>query len=351
VIVPFRSKYTPIGLDIGACAVKAVQLQSIGRRWHLAAMTNLPRPQINAPLDRAGVRRIADVLYRQGFYGHSVILAAPNDKLAADILELPPRSAGVPLEQIARSEMARIIGAPIGGFEMAFWDLPTQTRTSSGTSVLALGLRHTDADPLLELFDFEGLSVDAIDSQSCALARACQTQINSVTGITTILDMGWNAALLVLIHEGVVVYRRPLNESGIHALHKTIASKLGLSDHIIQLALHPLDNTDSTPPLAPDLWNGIRTLAGKHMEHLVSELLASFVYAAHRYPDAHAQQLLLVGGGATLPDAQGYLQRYLDVDVKTITLADLVECPPFLVEKCQSPSLITALGLAQHESR
>src|SRR5688572_30026381 len=101
-MLPFSTKYTPIGLDIGSCSIKAVQLQRVREDWRVAAVTSLPRPQINAPLDRIAVRRIADVLYRQGFHGQSVVLAAPSDKLAADILELPPRTSGVPLEQIAR---------------------------------------------------------------------------------------------------------------------------------------------------------------------------------------------------------------------------------------------------------
>jgi Tfp pilus assembly PilM family ATPase len=356
---PFATDYSPIGVDIGACSMKAAQLCRTREGWRVSAATSLARVQIDAPLDRTAVRRLADVLYRQGFQGNQIVLAAPSDKLAVDILELPPRAAGAPLEQIARSEMARITGAAVGTFEMALWDLPTQARANNSTSVLAVALRHSDSDPWLDLFEEEGLTVRGVDAPSCAVARACAPQTQTSAGITTILDIGWNAASLVLIHQGIVVYRRALADAGVCALHKQIGLKLGLAEKVIQYVLGPSDDAEDVENrIEADLWAGIRALVGKHVEGITQELQASFAYAAHRYPEAEIKQLLLIGGGATLPDVCGCLTRCLDVEVKIMALAQLcggaappLECPVALAEKCQSPTLITALGLAQYEER
>lgn len=349
---PFSTNYSPIGVDIGAYSIKATQLHRTRESWRIFAATSLARVQIDAPLDRIAVRRLADVLYRQGFHGNQIVLAAPSDKLTMDILELPPRTAGVPFEQIARSEMARITGAAVGSFEMAAWDLPSQARANSATGVLAIALRHSDADPLLDLFEQEGLAVCAIDAPSCAVARACLPQTQTSTGITTILDIGWNSASLFLIHQGMVVYRRALGDAGVCALHTIIGVKLGLAEKMIQYVLGPSDDGQTAESrVDADLWTGIRTLVSKHLEGITQELKASFAYAAHRYPDSEIKQLLLVGGGAELPDVCGFLARCLHIDVKKMAAAQLIECPATITEKCQSPELTMALGLAQYDER
>src|SRR5262245_56752970 len=99
-----RSSTSPIGLDIVARQVKAVQLKQTGNdggaAWRLCAMASIPR-SAEGDVSAEEAKRIADVLDRRGFRGCEVVLAVPSEKLLATNLELPVRTPQMPFEQIA----------------------------------------------------------------------------------------------------------------------------------------------------------------------------------------------------------------------------------------------------------
>ena len=125
-------KRSPIGLDVGARQVKAVQLAraaGTSSGWHVALAASFPRSEAGVPVSPAEAKRIADVLFRKGFSGGEVVLAVPPDKLLREILELPPRGAAVPHEQIARMELSRTHRCAPDSFELGCWDLPAPARS------------------------------------------------------------------------------------------------------------------------------------------------------------------------------------------------------------------------------
>src|SRR3954453_3394349 len=103
-----RAARSPIGIDIGRRAIKAVQLERtkgpatsspenplLG--WRVAGATLLPRTEnsTGAP-SAAEIRQLADALERKSFQGSDVVLAAPEGLLCS-VLELPPLSASAPV--------------------------------------------------------------------------------------------------------------------------------------------------------------------------------------------------------------------------------------------------------------
>src|SRR5688500_18704538 len=121
---------SPIGLDLGARRVKAVQLEpsaDVASGWRVAAATCVNRAAPGTPFTADEVARVGDTLDRLGFMGTRVALAAPVDKLISAMLELP-KSGQIPLEQIARVEIARTNKIPPESFEMGCWELPVPAR-------------------------------------------------------------------------------------------------------------------------------------------------------------------------------------------------------------------------------
>ena len=57
-MLSFSKKITPIGLDIGSCSIKAVQLQSVREQWRVAAATSLTG-QLDAGLQVIALDQIA----------------------------------------------------------------------------------------------------------------------------------------------------------------------------------------------------------------------------------------------------------------------------------------------------
>src|SRR3954469_1066605 len=86
---------TAIGLDLGAKRVKAIQLEHGPDGPRVAAAAVAPRAGAGGggSIVTAGeVAALADLLYRTGFDGRQVVLAAPAGQVLTGVMELPPRA-------------------------------------------------------------------------------------------------------------------------------------------------------------------------------------------------------------------------------------------------------------------
>src|SRR4051794_35623253 len=115
---PFTRSRTPIGLDVAGRWVKAVQLSRTATGLRLAAAARVARADPAAGFSEADAQVLAGVLERAGFQGHDVVLGAPREMLLSDVLELPPRASGAPIEQLARVELARANKCDPASFEL-----------------------------------------------------------------------------------------------------------------------------------------------------------------------------------------------------------------------------------------
>ena len=372
--------HSPIGVDAGARTVKAVQL---GRdrfgdgRWRVTAVAEVPRDDVAPPaaggslqpprpsyvLAAAEVRRLTGTLERQGFRGTDVVLAAPSERLVSSMLELPPRSSNAPLEQIARMEVARAHRFAPDSFEMGCWDLPAAARASKQTPVLAVACTHADAAAVMDPFEAEGLNVTALDVKAAALARACAPLLTADAGaITGIVDLGWTGATLSLMHQDVAIYGRTLGDCGLLRLYHTLSARLGLEIEVIDYLLSdsgitgavvaaPAEPSPMPVPVPARRKAKAATdaagLIAAHFEAAVHELHVSLTYAQHQYPDTPLSQLLVVGGGGCIRGVTEHLRSTLGIEARAVAPKDVVECSAGALEKCASPGLTGALGLAQ----
>jgi Tfp pilus assembly PilM family ATPase len=342
----------PIGLDLGGRTVKAVQLERVRRAWRLRSAIAVTLPDANQPLDAAAVQYLKDALFRHGFAGRDLVLAAPTKQMTMEVLELPPRASGAPIEQIARMEMARCAKLESEPFEMDCWDLPGPTRGSNQTAVMAVALRHTDANALLDPFDAEGFNVIAIDARCCALARACRPKETEGT-ITAVLDLGWIGSLMGLVRDGLVIYQRWLADAQLGSLQNLVADEFQLDEQEASFVLRDvgLGGTPGAELATASHAARLRELIGRHTEPLVEEIEAAFHYAVHRYPDTPIARLLLAGGGSCIAGICPFLAERLDREVEVLSPARLVAASPELAKRCDDGVFATALGLALHGAK
>ena len=342
---------TPIGVDVGSRAIKAAQLARVKRGWRLHAHAMLPLTTTLADaagaavewtIDHSTVERLLELFDRRGFSGCRIVLPVPAAKLESDLLDLPPRSSGAPIEQIARGEMARASSLQSCPFEMGSWDLPAPER-SDGTAVLAVAVRHADADALIDPFERCGANVVALDTASWGLARALAPCAAESSCVTAVVDLGFAGSNLVLLGEGRVLYQRHLREAGVGAMHRTVAERFDAPEEAARLLLTQPNVMEDAGRHA---W--IRKLISNYVEHLVDELQVSFAFAAHRYPGLPLKKLLLSGGGAALFGLAQSIASRLSVEVAVPRAKDLVEVPARLSDCAESVVLATAIGLAMH---
>jgi len=328
----------PIGLDLGGSRIKAAQLKRTSTGWALHAFASIPRAIEGAPLDASEARRVNDVLFRQGFTGDSVVLALPDVKLLTVNLELPPRSEEIPLDQIARAEFARSVKAESDPFEFAYWDLPAPARATKSTHVMGVGCRHADAEPIVEALELAGFDVAAIDVEATALTRACASVLAPPHEITALVDIGYSAVRLFVIHQGVVTYRRALAGNGMRALRQSVADQINVKDDpavldyvLEQVSLEEHATRDTTTKDGGSS-SGSSSVAIEqtkrvvcaHLDGVLAEVTTSLSYTAHQYPDAPVRRVLVTGGGASMPGLPQYLGSKLNIETRAVRCTDLL---------------------------
>jgi Tfp pilus assembly PilM family ATPase len=290
------------------------------------------------------LRELRAALVRQGFLGTRVVLAVPEEKLVTGLLELPPRSSGAPVDQIARTELANLHGFDPAQAEAVSWDLPQTARAKDATHAMAMACRHGDAEALLDLVEETGLDVVALSSRLHALVRASRA-VGTDSGMTAILDLEWNRGTLILMYRQTVVYRWMMPEAAMLHLSKALSDHGGLDDEQIgylltDVGLTPSDAVDKS------LCDLVGALIRKHLDALVPAMGSPLAYAVQLYPEASIGQMLLTGFGARLPGAAEYLHKSLGFPVRVTAPADIVRCPPSLGAKAVDPGLVVATGLA-----
>jgi Tfp pilus assembly PilM family ATPase len=342
---------TPIGIDLGGYAIKAVQLGRAGNEWRIRAAVSAALPVPNHPLDLHTVRFVREMLCRHGFASERIVLAAPTQQLEVDVLEVPPRASGAPIEQIARLELARTAKLE-GGFELGCWDLPAPPRAAAAGAVMAVALRHEHAAALLDPFQADGFDVLAIDSKSWAMARAA-APVAPPDGITAVLDIGWNAALMVLMHGNVLVYQRVLPESGVGIVLRAIRDEFHLADDEAEYILRHVGTGELTIQATADVGQAkrIADLVHRYVDAMLSEIQPALDYASHRYAEKPLSSVQLCGGGASIAGLSELLSRRLAIPTNLLCPASLVECPAPLMSLCGDGVLTTALGLACHGTK
>jgi len=341
------STRSPIGMDVGARHIRAMQLHRQGGVWRVVAAAALPRTESPPIADEAQLRRFVGLLDRQGFVGRQVVLNVPEPMLFSGQLELPPRGSGAPLGQIAQMELARLHKREPDSFKMDSWDLPASARDLGTTHLMVAGCGHADANLMLDRFESVGLDVVALDTAAWSLARACRPLCQGDTQITGILDLGWSSARLAVLYGGVIIYERVVSEGGLGHLHTSLVDRTGQDPNVVAYLIQESSITgsrDSDPTGSPEVAAEIES----HVDVLVQLIGQSFSYASHRYRDAAGQRLVIVGGGAAVDAMCRRLAEAIDFDVTATTLTPLVDHPAGLIPDQDATAFTMALGLSQH---
>ena len=367
-----RPHYSPIGLDAGARAMKAIQLvhTRAGPKIHAAA--SFPRLTPGEDLNAAEVLRAAHVLRRQGFVGNDVVVGIPTANMLSGVLEIPARAPGappLPIDAIARQELARACKKDANSIELAWWELPSAStggsgvRGAQGAQAIALGCAHADADTLLACFDpavGAGLDVLAIDARPAAIARACAPLASASPNLTAVLDLGYGAAHILILSGSLLVYERTLAEASLRLLASGVANQLAtddaLADYILRvIGCKPIDqitSPDGTVPTAIEQAEDARALVCAHADALAGELRASMSYATRRF-DASLSRVLLSGAGADIPGLADRIGQRTGVEavIARVDALALAPVPPNDIDPALlGPGSTVALGLALHNA-
>lgn len=352
-LAAMRTSMSMVGVDIGTRWVKAAQLRRVGRSWRLHAAAKIERPLPDRVSLASGppawtadeAMRLGDVLERSGFHPAGLNVAAPREMLLATTLELPARSSGAPIEQIARAELARSGKCDAASMEMAMWDLPAAARSQAGTPVMAVALPSDRGEQIAAAFDSGAWEVHAIDFRPVGLARAVRPWLGN--GVGVVLEFGWDATLISLISAERVVFQRSLEDLGLGRLHGQMVLRTGLAVADIDAALNPPD-TEACGHRASSILMSCRALIADHMERLGTELSRSLGYAQHRHANTAVTGLCLVGDGGLISGVRERLSAAAGLEARVVTPESVAICKSIPARLAGDPAMAAAVGLAMN---
>lgn len=354
VLSRWRSRLSPVGIDVRSQAVHAVQLKAEpDGGWTLRAAASVPRVEPGVELSVREAERALAVLDRRGFEGRRLVVTPPDRGVLSALLELPPASSGAPIDQIAAVEMGRTIKRELSTFEMAYWTVPSPPRGSEGVHAMAVACPHASSMELLGVFHRAGAEVVAIDVRAWALARACGRSPWRLTGV---VELGWASGRLVVLNEGRVVYERVLEEWSLRTLYESMANVLETDAASVRALLDapefvdaPADRRTGGDPLT-----AARRSLVLSIEALAKEIGVSLRYIAHRFADeagaGEVGGVHVCGPGASLPGLVNELSERIGIRASQASPATLVrvagEAFGRQVGMGNGPELVAALGLA-----
>lgn len=356
-------RLSPIGLDIGARTVRAVQLISRPRAarragppglvfpWTICAATAFPRTQPGQPLSAPEARRIADVLARQGFLGRSVAVAPPDELVRTSALEVPPRHSGAPVDQIIRAEVAREHALAQATFSAVSWDVPAPARATPGVShVMAAACPHEEAEAFLHPLLDAGLTPARLEPRSAALARASSPLLPAGDSVSLLLHLDEHAATPIVLAAGRIVSVRPLPECGSDALLSALRARYTLDDAGAEHLTHR--GTDGLlPPPDDETAHAVQHLRDEHAAAVEEAVRAALAYTTYRYPAMPLAAAAVCGSPSLAHTVRERLGVALSLTCARLAPAALAHVPDAFASAAEDEMLCAALGLAMQPAR
>jgi Tfp pilus assembly PilM family ATPase len=270
--------------------------------------------------------------------------------LRLESMELPPTTGAGALQQLASVELGRISRLKTGTFESGVWEIPAPARGGATCHVMAVALPHAAADTLVEPLLAAGLDVAAICPVPACLASAASKVVASASALHAIIDLGWSATRLLIVHGSQIVFQRTVQDSGLAALRTQVLEAFSCTPEIADHLLREVGHTAGSPHLPPDAAHQLRRVLDRAITTIAGELQLTQNYITHRYQQFTLDSLILCGGGAGIPGLAKALSEAASMPTVTLSPASLMAQPPGDAASVSSPLTTIALGVALYAS-
>ncbi len=320
-----RNRRTPIGIDIGAGGVRAIQMVRSSDRYTVATVAATEWQSNGADRDRELSGRIRRCLRQGDFSGRNTTAGLEPPAVEFHALELPPAVlAGEDANavQVVRWEVGRLTTQSSDAIETRHWVLPpTKIPAPNAIGVVA---RRDVIEARLKSCTRAGLVCMSVDVGAVALARfGAALRTWSGEEVWGVLDIGYGEARLVMCVGDIPVLVRRAGPGG-HTWTECIAESLQLSakaaeiqkcEHGIALVGRGVRVASGDAPrseVSGILFSALRS----ELKYLASEVKRSYEYVLSCYPGRQVSDLVLVGGGATMQGLPEFMSDSLGIGVR-----------------------------------
>jgi Tfp pilus assembly PilM family ATPase len=360
-----KSRMTPIGIDIGETAIRGAQLRRSSEGFIITALAQADRAAGASGRPKspeAPEQLFSRLLANAGFKGRAVITALNPPEVEFHVLEVPQAAleGGENADNVIHWEIGRLTSLPADQVETRHWLLPS--RAGGAANAIGVSARRDAVMAQLEMCTRGRVRCSCLDTGATALNRFGRLLKpwgdNEIWGL---LDLGSRQSRLILCLGQSPILIRHTGEGG-HSWTERIAEALqiSLSAAEIQKKSHGVavvgrrEGRDGAASASHDevamlLMGALRG----ELNELAGEIKRSYEYVLSSYPGRRAGDLVLVGGGASMPNLAELLSGTLGITVRS---ASSYQSDPHCRMRFGAPvrgtleEFATAIGLAVPES-
>jgi len=306
-----------IGLDIGASAVKVVQLKKIkkrqGKTYELMnlALSKLP-PEVIKEDEFTKPDIVADTI-RRTFADNkieikNVAVSISGRSVIVKRIKLP-KMAAEELEESIQWEAEQFIPFDINDVTLDFQIMPSEDVSADNMDVLLVAVKKDRITDIVNIIELAELIPSIVDIDSFALEN--QFEINytpSPEDYEALVDIGAETMCLNVLKHGSSVFTRDAS-IGINQLHRTMQREMFLDFSQSEALLNGIEVEGRTKDEIIPYRDGF-------YEELLAEIQRSFDYFRATAEEGMVSSIFLSGGGSRLENFPEFLNERLGVPVQ-----------------------------------
>jgi type IV pilus assembly protein PilM len=343
----------PVGLDIGASAVRAARITTSKRGAALSTFAQVALPSgavVDGEIRDPGVvsEAIAELWKRARLRSKKAVIGVANQRVVVRQVEMPYLQEAE-LRASLPFQAGEHIPMPVEGAQLDFQIINDYLNDEEHMMrVLLVAAEREMLETFISTASAAGIETVSVDLAPFAAARAVSSAARGeigMDGAEAIVDVGAAMTNIVVHHNGDPHFVRIL--------------PLGGGEPTDALADHLGVTADEAEAVKTELSAGVgstgpRRLMHEHVVELANEIRGSLDYYSASDESESLTSVILTGGGSLIPGLVEQLEASLNTQVRRATPLDDVDVSrsgltPEQVEQIE-PVAATAIGLVRDKS-
>lgn len=345
-----KNSVLPIGIEIGATAVRAVQLRAGVQGLHLHACASEPAGLNGTDRKAEMTRAFSRIIKSSAFVGRECVVSLSPDRVLTKSIRMP-QMPDEDLKQAVQYEAQDRFGlSPEEGMIEFFRAGEVRRGNEMRDEVLLFALPNDVLHETIEAIEAARLSVRAIDLQPCAILRAVENQEKiGENPVRTVVDFGDTMTQIMIQHEDRLAFYKCVDIGG-QMLDTALAEKLGTSPaEAAKLRIPFMNRLPGSSVEDGSLEQAVSDAIRPLMDDLLRELDMCLRYYVVTFRGSRPENAILTGSQANAVRLQQALSQSLGIHIDTMSPMRQLKNTEALGTPEKLGQWSAALGLACYE--
>ena len=341
-------KSNTFGLDIGTTSMKVVWLnREKNVLSYGSSMMSKTMPQgmmSESPFDQQEMAQLINKLVIDAkITTNNVNIALPENHAYTKVIEMPVLS-DKELASAIYWEAEQYIPVPLDSVTLA-WTKLRNIKNANAEEKMQVLLVAAPKDLLKRyqnVLEIAGLSLVSVETEILSVIRGIVPGSNAPTSL--VADIGAMSTSLGIVQNGMLVFNYSIPLGGV-ALTRAIASDFGFPPEQAEEYKRSYGMSDK------NLGGKVRVAIEPILIALMTEVKKAITFYTNKYKnESPISQLLITGGGATLPGLAVYFAQNLGIEAVLAnpwSMLNIQGVPPVI--EARGPEYTVAVGLALKE--